>query len=417
MAYAQIGLVYLGLFEPTRAAESVRRAYELRERTSEQEKFFISSLFDELVTGNLEAALVTYKLWGQTYPRDYGPQIGLYNVFAEMGEYWKALAAGQQALRVNSGSSQAYGLVVNAYLFINRLDEAKAAAHEAEAQNLDGPYIQLILYYVDFLQHDAAGMERVAAKLMEKPGYEDNVLDSESDTAAYHGEFAKARELTRRAEDSAQREDEKETAAGYKAEVSVRETLVGNMVLAKQEARGALALSNGKDVEALSAVALGLAGDSAQASRLAGDLEKRFAEDTFVKFRWLPMIYATVALRSSDAGKAVKALGAAAPYELGWCPTSAVTLYPAYLRGEAFLAAKQGTAAGVEFQKILDHPGAVANEPIGALAHLGLGRAYALARDSAKAKTAYQDFFALWKNADPDIPILRQAKSEYAKVK
>jgi tetratricopeptide (TPR) repeat protein len=261
-------------------------------------------------------------------------------------------------------------------------------------------------------------MGREAAALMGKPGWEDSMLYLESDVAAYGGEFAKARELTSRAVDSAQHANEKETAAGYKAEAAVREALVGNVALAKQSAQAALALANGKYVEAFSAIALGLAGDSAQATRLSGDLARRFSEDTVVQFESLPMIRATVALRNGD-GKAVDALAPAAPYELGQAvePLPLNSLYPIYLRGGAYLAAGQGAPAAIEFQKILDHPGAVLNEPIGALAHLGLGRAYALAGDSAKAKTAYQDFLALWKNADPDIPILRQAKAEYASLK
>jgi len=239
------------------------------------------------------------------------------------------------------------------------------------------------------------------------------MLAIESDTAAYSGEFSKARELTRLAVASAQRADESETAATYRALSAVREACVGNVVLAEQEAHAALAQASGREVEFASAFALTLAGDTTAAGRLAGDLGKRFPQDTILKFEWVPETYAGVALRSGDNGKALEALAAATVYELG--PN--VQLGPAYLRGQAYLAAKQGAAAAHEFQKILDHPGIVVNNPIGALAHVGLGRAYALARDSAKAKTAYQDFFALWKNADPDIPILKEAKAEYSKLK
>jgi eukaryotic-like serine/threonine-protein kinase len=317
-----------------------------------------------------------------------------------------------------SRSGLVYANLVDSYVNVDRLDEAKATAQEARAHNLDGPLLQQILYQVDFLQHDAAGMEGEAAKSVGKPGFENIMLYYRSDTAAYGGEFAKARELTRRAIDSAQRADEKETAAGYQAEAALREALVGNMALAKQEAQAAIALANGRNVQAISAIALGLAGDSTQAERLAVDLGKRFPEDTIARFQYLQMIRAAVAIRSGDAGEAVEALAAAAHYELGGAAgTLSFALYPVYLRGEAYLAAKQGAAAEVEFQKILNHQGVVINEVIGALAHLGLGRAYALAGDSAKAKVAYQDFFALWKNADPDVPILQQAKTEYAKLK
>jgi serine/threonine protein kinase/tetratricopeptide (TPR) repeat protein len=419
MAYAVQGIAYRDLGESVRAAESIGKAYELRGRTSEREKFAISSYYELDVTENLEAARTAYELWAQTYVRDYLPLVGLSIVDAELGEYEKALTASREALRLYPGSGVTYGNLIIAYVTLNRLDEAKATAQEALAHDLDGPWLRENLYLADFLLHNAADMGRDAAALMGKPGWEDSMLYLESDTAAFGGEFAKARELTSRAVDSAQQANEKEAAAGYKAEAAVREALVGNVALAKQDAQAALALSNGNYVEAFSAIALGLAGDSAQAARLAGDLGKHFPEDTVVQFESLPMIRAAVGLRTGDAGRAVKALAAAGPYELGQAvePLPLNSMYPIYLRGEAYLAARQGVAAEAEFQKILDHPAVVLNEPIGALAHLGLGRAYTLAGDNAKAKSAYQDFFALWKNADPDIPILKQAKAEYSRLK
>jgi serine/threonine protein kinase/Flp pilus assembly protein TadD len=415
MAYARLGTSYSNLGQPERGAESTRKSYELRDRTSELEKLYISSHYEQFATGNVEAARAAYELWAQTYPRDATPTNNLGVIYMILGQLDKALPAAREALRLEPGSAAAYANLAAVYLSLNRLDEAKATAREAQAHNVDGPAIHLNLYGVDFLQHDAAGMERDAAALMGKAGYEDQIFFFDSDTAAYGGELAKARKLTQRAADSAQRADDKEQAAGYKEEAAVREALVGNMALAKQEAQAALALANSKDVEAYSAIALGLAGDSAQAERLAADLGKRFPEDTIVQSQYLPMIRAAAALESGDAGKAVEALAAAAPYELG--PQTKLPLCPVYLRGDAYLAAKQGAAAAGEFQKILDHPGVVGNNVMGALAHLGLGRAYALAGDNAKAKTAYQDFFALWKNADPDIPILQQANAEYAKLK
>ena len=333
-------------------------------------------------------------------------------IYAYLGDYDKSLAASREVLKLNPGSGSAYVTLVSSYQYLNRFDEAKPTAQEAQAHNLDCPQMHLSLYLLDFLQDNAAGIEQDVAGLTGKPGYEDQVLYNESDTAAFVGQFAKARELTRRAAESAQRADEKETAAGYEAEAAVREALVGNRALAKQQAQAALALSNARDVAGMSAIALGRAGDSAQANWLAADLGKRFPEDTIAQLNYLPMIHAAAALRGSDTGKAIEALAAAVPYELG----VGFSLYPVYLRGEEYLAAKQGTAAAVEFQKILDHPGVVANELIGALAHLQLGRAYALSGDTTKAKAAYQDFFALWKDADPDIPILKQAKAEYVKL-
>jgi serine/threonine protein kinase len=412
MAYARLGTSYSNVDEITRGAENTRKAYELRERTSEQERFYISARYEVGVTGNLEAARATYELWAHTYPSDDTPLVSLANIYINFGEYAKALAAAQEGLTLDPGSAIAYGRLVYAYRNLNRLDEAQATARGARAHNLDGPAVHKDLYYVSFIRHDAVGMEREATMLMGVPGYQEATLYDESDTAAYGGEFAKARELTHRAIDFARRADQAETEASDNGHAAMREAWVGNVALAKQGAQAALALANGKFVEAYSAVALGLAGDSAQAERLADDLGKRFPDDTYVRFEYLPMIHATVALRGGDSGKAIEALAAAKLYELGlW------HLYPVYLRGEAYLAARQGAAAGAEFQKIIDHPGVVINEVIGALAHLGLGRAYALAGDSAKAKTAYQDFFALWNNADPDIPIFQQAKAEYAKLK
>jgi tetratricopeptide (TPR) repeat protein len=414
MAYARLGTSYRNLGQTARAVESIGKGYELRERVSEREKFYIASHYEDYLTGNLEAARKTYELWAQTYPRDDVPPGNLGVIYQTLGDYDKGLAAAQQSMKLDPGSGLGYANLVGSYLQVNRLDEARATAQEAQAHNLDNPSVHLNLYIVDFLQHDAAGMEREAAGLMGKPGYEDAMFGAESDTAAYGGHFAKARELTRRASDSAQRADEKETAAGYEAEAAVREALAGNIGLAKQQAQAALALSNGRDVEAASAIALGLAGDAPQSTRLAEDLSKRFPEHTIVQLEYLPMIHAAAAVDSGSAAKALEALAPAAPYELGSTPL--LTLYPVYLRGEAYVAARQGSAAAAEFQKILDHPGVVQNEPIGAWAHLGLARAYAISGDATKAKVAYQDFFALWKNAEPDIPVLKQAKAEYAKL-
>ena len=304
------------------------------------------------------------------------------------------------------------------YQWIDQLDQAKATIREARARNVDSPWVPLVLYMVNFLQHEPAEMQQQVAAATGKPGVDDQILFLESETAAYHGELAKSRELARRASDSAMRGSEKEVAAEYRAHAAVREALAGDMASAKQDVQAALALSAGRQVEGCSAVALGLAGDSAQAERLAGDLSKRFSEDTVVKFNFLPMIQAATALHSGNAKQAIDALSAAAPYELGQTNSSfTFALYPVYLRGEAYLAAKQGAEAGSEFQKILDHASVVGNEPLAALAHLGLGRAYALTGDGAKSKGAYQEFLALWKDADPDVPILKQVKAEYARLR
>jgi len=410
MAYARLGTSYSNLSQPSRAAENQRKAYELRERVSEREKFYIDGHYQQQVLGDLEAARKTYELWAQTYPRDSTPIINLGFIYGALGEYEKQLAANQEALKLNPESGLGYSNIVSSYLTLNRLDEAKATAQEAQAHHLDSPNIHFNLYVVAFFQHDVAGMEREAAALMGKPGFEDVMLNAQSQTFGYAGQFAKKREMLQRAVDSAIRADEKETAALYLSSGASHEALVGNAALAKQQAQAALALSNGRDVIGNTAIALALAGDSGQALRLADDLAKRFPQDTLVQSEYLPMIHGAVALESGNAAKAIEALAAAAPYELGQA------LYPAYIRGEAYLKLGQGSAAATEFQKIIDHPGATQNDPVGVLAHVGLGRAYAVSGDKTKARTAYQDFFSLWKDADPEIPILKEAKAEYAKL-
>jgi predicted Zn-dependent protease len=274
------------------------------------------------------------------------------------------------------------------------------------------------LYLFAFLENDAAGMAQQVAWAAGKPGWEDVLLASEADTAAYSGRLGKARELSRRAAASAERGEEKETAADYEAEAALREALLGNPGQAHERAAAALARSNGRDVQYGAALALALAGDGARAQALADDLAKRFPEDSVAQFNYLPTLRAQLALNHNDA-KAIEALQSTAPYEMG-DPTETlnfVSLYPVYVRGEAYLAAHRGSEAAAEFQKILDHRGVVVNEPIGALAHLGLARSYALQGDTVKARAAYNDFLTLWKDADPDIPILQQAKAEYAKLK
>jgi eukaryotic-like serine/threonine-protein kinase len=418
MAYAELGANYSNIGETVRAAENSRKAYELRERVSEREKFYIVSHYEFFVTGNLEAARKSYELWAQTYPRDPTPPGNLNSIYGNLGEYDKALAAAQQSMKLRPASGISYTNLIISYLLVNRLDEARATAQEAHERNLDNPINHINLYSIDFLQHDPVGMEREASALMGKPGLEDAILYNESDTASCAGQFSKARELTKRAAESAQRADEKETAAAYWAESALREALAGNFAIAKDQAKTALAMSNGKDVETISATALALSGDAAQATKLANDLNTRFPEDTIVQFNYLPTIRASMALGAHNDAKAIEVLAPASPYELG-TPAQTVSfgLYLVYLRGEAYLAEHQGESALTEFQKIRDHYGVVGNEPIRSLAQLGMARAYAQSGDSTKAKIAYQDFLALWKDADPDIPLLTEAKAEYAKLK
>ncbi|MFZ3374753.1 MAG: hypothetical protein WA183_04285 [Chthoniobacterales bacterium] len=417
MAYLRLAECYQPQGELAIAAEDARKAYQLRDRTSDREKLHISTFYEYVVTGNLEATRRACDLFAQTYSRDEDARLYLWLVYTGLGDYEKAHRAAQDAFRINSASGNNLVNVMCADQWLNRVAEAKSTLQDARRHNVDSPWVALIVYMLDFLQHDAVGMEQQVSAAMGTPGIEDQMLFLESETAAFGGEFTKARELTRGAADSARRAQEKETAAEYLGHNAVREAIVGSSAVAKEDAQSAIAEINGKNAEGFSVIAFALTGDAANANRLIDDLGKRFSQDTIVQFEYLPMARAGLALTTGNAAKAIAALTVASPYELGHTNNDfTFALYPVYLRGESYLAAKDGSAAITEFQKILDHSGVVGNEPIGALAHLGLGRAYALSGDSAKAKTAYQDFFALWKNADPDLPIVKEAKAEYAKL-
>ena len=422
MAYMKLAQSYQPLGENELAAENARKAYELRERASESEKLAIIAFYETAVTGDLEAARRASELWADTYPRDEDPQVNLWVVSAFMGDYPRAYAAAEQSLKLNPASGNNYVSVLYGHQWLNQLDQADAAAREARSRAVNSPWYPLVLYTVRFLRHDAAGMEEQAAAAKGITGIEDQMYFLESETAANGGEFAKSEALTRLAVESAERANENESAAEYQAHAAVREALAGNSAEAKKGAEAALAIVHGRQVEGFAAVALARAGDSAKALVLAGDLANRFPKDTVVQSEYLPMIRAGIALASGDGAdrgtKAVQELAASAPYELGQCNTSLTfSLYPVYLRGEGYLASKQGAAGVAEFNKIFDHAGVVGNEPIGALARLGLARAYALSGDTVKAKAAYQFFFALWKDADADRALLKQAKAEYAKLK
>jgi tetratricopeptide (TPR) repeat protein len=415
MAYARMGTCYFNLYESVRANESTRRAYELRAHLSERERLYIVSHYELVVTGNLVEARKVSELLAQTYPHE-APYTNLGMIDSQLGDYDEALTAFDKAVKIGPIANH-YANLVDGYVLVNRLNDAMTTAREAQAKKIDSPDIHINLYWVAFLQHDLLAMEQEAAKVLDKPGYDDQMLNLLADTASYGGQLAKARNLTRRAVEVVNKEDQKETAALYLAEAAVREALVGNSNLAKQQTQAALAISTGKDVASLCAIALGMAGDSSQAKKLADELNKRFPEDTLVQLNYLPTIRAAVLLRANDSKMAVQSLEPAAPYEFGGnLLTLNFIFYPVYLRGEAYLAAKQGAAAAAEFQKIIDHPGAVRSEPIGALAHLEQGRAFTLTGDKVKAKAAYQEFLTLWKDADPDVPILKQAKAEYSEL-
>ena len=420
MAYAALGRMYGDIGESGIAADYTRKAYELRERTSEPENYFISTSFQMMVTGNMEKAGQSCELWIQAYPRSEMPHDFLSGIiYPVLGQYEKAVEEGREAVRLKPDNPISYSVLMANYLALNRLDEAKATYGQALGRRLNHPFYPATLYEIAFLQNDAAGMAQQVAWSAGKLGVEDWLLDLEANTAAYSGRLREAREFSRRAMDSAERAEEKEAAAMYSALSGLREALVGNEDEARRRATFALGRTAGRDVQYAAALALAYAGDDVRAQALTDDLSKRFPEATIVQFNYLPTLRAKLAVSRGNASEAIESLRAATSYELGQTTSSAsgwTALYPVFVRGEAYLAAHQGNEAAVEFQKVIDHRAVVNVQPIGALAHLGLARAYAMSGDTAKAKSAFQDFLTLWKDADPDIPILKEAKAEYAKL-
>jgi serine/threonine protein kinase/tetratricopeptide (TPR) repeat protein len=420
VAHAALAVSYANLREPGLASESLQKAYELRDRVSEREKFRISAFYYSYVTGELQKAIQTYELWDQAYPRDFVPHGNLGNVYSFLGQYDKAAAETLAVLRLNPGSGVGYTNLVYFYAFLDRLNEAKATYQEALALKLEQPVLHANRYGVAFLEGDAAEMGRQVAWAGGKPGADDVLLSYQSDTEAFSGHLGKAQKLSRRAVDSARGSEEKETAAGWQMNAALREAEFGNAAQARTEAASALALASNRDMQILAALVLARAGDSARAQALADALEKRNPLNTVINGYWLPTIRAAVEINRNKPAKAIELLEVALSYELGH-PAPEVEfggfLYPAYVRGQAFLLLHQGSEAVAEFRKFLDHRSIAANCPLAALARLGLARAYALQGDTNKARAAFQDFFALWKEADPDTPVLREAKAEFAKLK
>ena len=419
LAYALLGRLYGDIQEYGISADYTRKAYELRDRTSEAEKYFISASFHVVVTGNMENAEQTCELWARAYPRSQGPHMYLGGlIYPVFGQYEKAVEEGREAVRLNPDNSIPYSILMSNYVALNRPDEAKANYEQALGRKLSRAFYHTTLYEIAFLQNDAAGMAQQVAWSAGKPEAEDELLGLEANTAAYSGHLIEAREFSLQAADSAEREGKKEAAAAYSAVSGLREGLFGDAEEARRHATLALGLSAGRDVQYGAALALAYAGDDGRAQTVTNDLGKRFPETTIVQLNYLPTLRAKLLVSRRSTSEAIEGLRAATPYEFGKASSgnSWAALYLVYVRGEAYLAAQEGSKAAIEFQKILDHPGIVINEPIGALADLQIGRAYALEGDTAKARAAYQKFLTLWKDADPDIPVLIAAKSEYAKL-
>src|SRR6266403_1455414 len=418
IAYDQLGGAYGSIGERALGVENTRKAFELRGRVSEMEKLNIEADYYYGVTGNLMEAQRSYALGKQIYPREPGFCAGLSVIYMSLGQYESALKEHREALRLLPQDSLAFRFVAYTLLMLNRVEDAAATAREAREKGLDSA-LRPTAYLIAFYQNDASEMARQVAAAAGKTGEEDLLLALEADTAAYFGHLGRARQLSRQASNSAKRAGEKEASAVYEATAGLREGLFGNTAKGLEQTRMAITPSSGRDVYYGFGLASGYAKNAKATQRFVEGFEKGFVEDTDVRFNYIPTLRARLALIHSNPQQAIDSLEIAAPYELG-LPAGGFynwpNMYPVYVRGEAFLAAHRGREAAAEFQKILDHRGIVLNEPIGALAHLQLGRAYVLQGDTAKARAAYQDFLTLWKDADPDIPILLQAKAEYAKL-
>jgi tetratricopeptide (TPR) repeat protein len=417
-AYSVLGITYYNLREPGLAAENLQKAYDLRDKVSERERFRISANYYLLVTGELEKAIQTFETWARTYPRNNEPFGNLGVDYTYLGQYEAAVAASLEDLKLYPGSAAAFTNLVGLYSALNRPADAKAKYEQAIARKVSNPFLHGNRYGVAFLEGDADEMQRQIASVSNKPG-EDVLLSFASDTEAYGGRMGNARELSRRAIATAVRSDAKETAAEWQMNAALREAEFGNTARAAQEIASALNSATTRDVQILAALAWARIGNVEQAQRSADDLARRYPLNTTINRYWLPTVYASIEMHRNNPAKAVEILQTTSEYELGTpLPQFEVggLLYPAYVRGQAYLALHQGEQAAAEFQKFLDHRGIALNSPLGALVHLQLGRAYRVAGNTSRARDEYLQFLTLWKDADPDIPVLKAAKSEYVNL-
>jgi serine/threonine protein kinase/tetratricopeptide (TPR) repeat protein len=414
MANATLGQVEMNLGEPAQGAAYTRKAYELRDRASEAEKFYIDTHYYENVNRDQENAAQVYEIWRQTYPRDGIPQNNLGVTYQYLGQWDKALELGRGALKTGDPESIYYMQVAISYVALGRYDEAKAIIKEANELKLDVPFFHRVLYFAAVAQNDEPAMEHELSVLSGgPPEAAASALGLDAEMQAYGGRMAKARELFKRAVEAYEALGHKESAAEVMVAQARIEALTGDASAAKRDASAALTIDASITVKERAAYAFARGGDTARAQLLVDEVAKAFPTGTMVNKYELPVVRAAIEMDRNNAAKALEILQPVTPYDLG----SLRGMVAAYERGRANLALRQGSEAAAEFQKIVDHPGVVLTSITGALARLGLARAYVLQGDTAKARVAYQDFFALWKDADPDVPILKEAKMEYSKLR
>jgi tetratricopeptide (TPR) repeat protein len=422
IAHAYLGFAYTALAEWTRARQSTFKAYELRDRASDIERFWIETLYDRQVTGNMEREQRTLAAWAQTYPRDWRPR-GMLGGLAtrSTGNYQLAIDAATEAIALNPDEAPAHGNKAVGELHMNRLADAEASVRRAIERKLDIPEFFVVPYFIAFLNEDAEEIKRKAELARTKPSTQDMMSHLEALELARRGRLQEARRASAVAVGIATRRGQHERAAVFEAATAVWEAFYGNLAAARQKATEALGLATGRDVDSAAAFALALSGDVARSRALADDLAKDFPEDTSVQSMYLPTLRALFALNDHQASVAIQSLQPSSPFDLALGVIGFTAfyggLYPTYVRGEAFLAAHQPAEAAAEFQRIVDHRSIVLVDPMDAMARLQLARAHALSGDTVKATSAYGDLFALWKNADPDSPVLKQARAEYAKLR
>jgi DNA-binding winged helix-turn-helix (wHTH) protein/tetratricopeptide (TPR) repeat protein len=415
VAYLNMSEIYRENQEPGRTEQTIRKAYTLRDKVSERERLWIESNYYLYGTGELEKALSTIELLKHIYPRESGPHESLGMIYRWLGESDKALAEAKESQRLNPKTNNFQNLGAD-YVDLNRLDEAEAAYEAADERNLPFEGRAKSRYLLAFLQNDTARMAQLATLAKDKPG-ENAMLGAQADTEAWHGRLRNARELTRRAVDSAMNADAREAAAGHQAWMALIDADLEEPELSRTDAQAAMKLAMTRDVQEMLALQRARTGDTAGALKLASELDKAYPLDTLVQKLWLPVIRAAVAMHRNDPARAVEILQATSTIELAnSVGVGSPSLRPVYLRGEAYLMLHDGKRAAAEFQKFIDHRGMVRNSPWGPLARLGLARAYAMQRDVATARATYRDFLAIWKDADPENPVLQQAKKEYAQL-
>jgi len=419
-AYAQLGGIYIAnLEEPDLAAKNIRKAYELRDRISERERLYITGVYYVSVTGELEKALQSCEVSAQAYPRDSASRNLAGLIYLYMGQYEKSVAEEREAIRLAPDNIYAYSNLMEGYIGLDRVEEAKAVYQQAINHRLDGVFLHDDMYVIAFLRGDAEEMKRQVDWSAGKPGIEDVLLSAQSDTEGFYGHRARAEAFSRQATESAQGADLKETAALWELNAALREAEFGNPVKAEQEAMAGLTIASTRDVQILAALALARAGDITRAKTLSVELEKQFPANTALNRYWLPIIRAYLEIRLGKPANALRLLQPVSTVELAFPAPQfgpGPPLYSIYVRGQAYLLLNHDEEAANEFQKILTHRNMVGNSLLFSVAHLQLARARSLSGDVPGARKYYQDFLALWKDADPDIPILKQAKAEYAKL-